>query len=387
MSLSPASQKISVSGVKDFVSSLFSPMMHAARIASVADATVGVLHSGSLAIHAIGAALALADERTKKHATKQVDRLLSNPKLDVWNVLSAWTPFVLGARTEAVIALDWTDFDKDDHTTLVASLVTTDGRATPLLWRTVRKSTLSQQRNALEDEFLSRLRELIPDSVRVTALCDRGFADQKLYEFLKELRFDFIIRFRECIYVTDTKGTTLPAAQWVPSNGRPRKLNGACVTEDRYPVGAVVCVKESGMKGAWCLATSRADLAPKQIIRWYGKRFSIEETFRDQKDLRFGMGLSSTHIQDERRRDRLLLLCALSTALLTLLGAAGESLGYDRMLKVNTVKTRTHSLLRQGAFYFQAIATYRADWTRALLDRFAQLLSDQPWFSQTFGVI
>ena len=141
------------------------------------------------------------------------------------------------------------------------------------------------------------------------------------------------------------------------------------------------------MKGAWCLATSRADLAPKQIIRWYGKRFSIEETFRDQKDLRFGMGLSSTHIKDEQRRDRLLLLCALSTALLTLLGAAGESLGYDRMLKVNTVKTRTHSLLRQGAFYFQAIATYRADWTRALLDRFAQLLSDQPWFTQTFGVI
>jgi hypothetical protein len=202
MSLSPASQKVSVSGVKDFVSGLFSPMMHAARIASVADATVGVLHSGSLAIHAIGAALALCDERDKKHATKQVDRLLSNPKLDVWSVLSAWTPFVLGARTEAVIALDWTDFDKDDHTTLVASLVTTHGRATPLLWRTVRKSTLSQQRNALEDAFLSRLRELIPDSVRVTVLCDRGFADQKLYEYLKELRFDFIIRFRECIYVT-----------------------------------------------------------------------------------------------------------------------------------------------------------------------------------------
>ena len=151
MSLSPASHKISPSGVKDFVSSVFSPLMHAARIASVADATVGVLHSGSLAIHSIGAALALCDERQKKHTTKQVDRLLSNPKLDVWSVLSAWTPFVLGARTEAVIALDWTDFDKDDHTTLVASLVTTHGRATPLLWRTVNKSTLSEQRNALED--------------------------------------------------------------------------------------------------------------------------------------------------------------------------------------------------------------------------------------------
>ena len=38
---------------------------------------------------------------------------------------------------------------------------------------------------------------------------------------------------------------------------------------------------------------------------------------------------------------------SLSIALLTLLGAAGESLGYDRWLKANTVKTRTHSLFRQ----------------------------------------
>ena len=45
---------------------------------------------------------------------------------------------------------------------------------------------------------------------------------------------------------------------------------------------------------------------------------------------------------------RLLVLSALSIALLTMLGAAGESLGYDRWLKANTVKRRTHSLFRQG---------------------------------------
>ena len=38
--------------------------------------------------------------------------------------------------------------------------------------------------------------------------------------------------------------------------------------------------------------------------------------------------------------------------LFTLLGAAGEQLGFDRKLKVNTVKTRTHSLIRQGMFYY-----------------------------------
>jgi hypothetical protein len=34
-----------------------------------------------------------------------------------------------------------------------------------------------------------------------------------------------------------------------------------------------------------------------------------------------------------------------------LLGAAGEALGYDRHLKSNTTKRRTHSLFRQGGMH------------------------------------
>jgi hypothetical protein len=55
------------------------------------------------------------------------------------------------------------------------------------------------------------------------------------------------------------------------------------------------------------------------------------------------------------RRGRLLLISALAQALLTLLGAAGESLGYDTQLKTNTAKKRTHSLFTQGAYYFMAM--------------------------------
>src|SRR5208283_5212540 len=77
-------------------------------------------------------------------------------------------------------------------------------------------------------------------------------------------------------------------------------------------------------------------------------RWSIECGLRDTKDLRFGMGMGSIHVSTPARRDRLWLLNALAIALLTLLGAAGEALGYDRYLKSNTTKRRTHSLFRQG---------------------------------------
>ena len=43
-----------------------------------------------------------------------------------------------------------------------------------------------------------------------------------------------------------------------------------------------------------------------------------------------------------------MLISALAIAVLSLLGATGERIGYDRWLKANTVKRRTHSLFRQG---------------------------------------
>lgn len=81
-------------------------------------------------------------------------------------------------------------------------------------------------------------------------------------------------------------------------------------------------------------------------------RWKIETQFRDTKDLHFGMGLSETSIKDCQQQDRLLFITALAVMILTLLGAAGEKLGMDRQMKVNTVKHRTHSLFRQGCYYY-----------------------------------
>ncbi|HEY0424929.1 MAG TPA: IS4 family transposase, partial [Rhodopila sp.] len=67
--------------------------------------------------------------------------------------------------------------------------------------------------------------------------------------------------------------------------------------------------------------------------------------------------MSSVRVSTPDRRDRLWLLNALALALLTRLGAAGEALGYDRHLKSNTTKRRTHSLFRQGCLLYQLIPT------------------------------
>jgi hypothetical protein len=126
----------------------------------------------------------------------------------------------------------------------------------------------------------------------------------------------------------------------VKPRGLSRVLRGAQVTADRYRVGTVVCVRETGMKQAWCLATSTDAATAKTTIKLYGRRWGIESGFRDTKDLRFGMGMATIRLSTPERRDRLLLLNAFAVALLTLLGAAGEALGYDRMLKVQHRQTK-----------------------------------------------
>ena len=62
----------------NFIATLYEGDLHAKRVLSLANATLGVLTSASLAIHAVGRGLAQALGTLTKHGVKQVDRLLSN---------------------------------------------------------------------------------------------------------------------------------------------------------------------------------------------------------------------------------------------------------------------------------------------------------------------
>ena len=73
--------------------------------------------------------------------------------------------------------------------------------------------------------------------------------------------------------------------------------------------------------------------------------------------------------------------------LLTLLGAAGEALGYDRHLKANTAKQRTHSLFRQGCMHYDLIPNMPEERLRPLMRRFGEMLLEHRAFSQVFGLI
>src|SRR5437763_5502802 len=99
--------------VREFIGGLYGPDLHAKRVDSLAAATLGVMTGASLAVAMIGQALAQARGLVTKHAIKQVDRLLSNRGIGVWESFARWVPQMIGVRKAIVVAMDWTDFDGD----------------------------------------------------------------------------------------------------------------------------------------------------------------------------------------------------------------------------------------------------------------------------------
>lgn len=375
--------------VHAFVETVVGDDLHAKRVLSLSRGVVGVIHSASLAVSTIGRALGQAQGVHPKHGIKQVDRLLSNGGIEVADLFEKWVRYVVASREEIVVALDWTDFDQDGQSTLVASMVTSHGRATPLVWKTVSKDALKNNRNEVEDSLVTLLRYNVPLSTKITLLADRGFGDVDFYAYQSAIDVGHVIRFRGNIFVTDTSGVSKPARGWLAPDGKAHVMRNVLLTNKRKPVDAFVCVWHKDMKEPWFLACN-GDVAKKsaaQLVKLYGKRFTIEENFRDIKDIRFGMGLSSARVNSPERRDRLLLVSVLAVALLTFLGAASEAIGYDRMLRSNTVKRRTHSLFNQGCYYYGAIPNMPMERLEPLVQRFGEMLNEQPAFQQIFGIL
>ncbi len=75
--------------VHQLLDEVLGPGLHAKRVASLADATLGVMHTASLAVCTIGHGLAIARGLNARHAVKQVDRMLSNPGIDADPILGS----------------------------------------------------------------------------------------------------------------------------------------------------------------------------------------------------------------------------------------------------------------------------------------------------------
>lgn len=192
--------------IQSIIEDIYGDSLHKKRQLSLSYAALGLLSSESLFLHHMAEGLVKSRGVKKKHATKQIDRLLSNKGICVSVLSKCFIQSVIGDQKDIVVALDWSSFFDDAQTMLSLNLVTEKGMSIPLLWKSVEKTRLKYNRAHYEDELLTRFKESLPTDVQVLLLADRGFADKNFLRFLdEELGFSYIIRMKSNTTVTQSK--------------------------------------------------------------------------------------------------------------------------------------------------------------------------------------
>jgi hypothetical protein len=93
----------------------------------------------------------------------------------------------------------------------------------------------------------------------------------------------------------------------------------------------------------WLLATSLSTDNSKslqQVISAYRSRMQIEESFRDNKSARYGLGLDWQRCKCPDRLAVLILIGTLAHTLLIFIGLSGVRAGLHRQFQANTIQHR-----------------------------------------------
>jgi hypothetical protein len=247
------------------------------------------------------------------------------------------------------VILNWTDCH-DGHQTLVAAVVSRQGRAVPVFTQTVAKADLTLRQGAIERRFIQRLRPLFPPTCTPVLLADRGFCSASVLAAAHAAGWKWIIR--------------LKGDRWIDTPDDHGRLDESATTRTRWgdwpairigqaarQVWRLVATWAEGQHEPWFLVTNCGHWTADPIIRADARRFQIEELFKDSKNgERGGFRLRGVRLTRADRWDRLWLIFTWAYVWLVLLGLWAEATGIARRFQANTVRQRTHACWKVGRY-------------------------------------
>lgn len=261
---------------------------------------------------------------TTKHQIKRAYRFCANERIETSQPMRAIVAKLLKKRSKKrklLIAVDWVDIK--GFQTLLASAVL-KGRSTPIVWSSTTNHVYDghRSRNAFEESLLLLLRDMIPRTIKVVVLADRGFGRSALATFCQNQGFGYLIRIQPSVTVR-LQGFHGKLLDYPVYKGIAKVLKHVSYRSDEAVTqNVVVCWKRNLPKKrdeCWFLMTDQSGTA-HQLCTLYGRRMTIEQLFRDDKSKRNGWSLRDTMITRPERLDRLLLVLAIAYLLLCGLG-------------------------------------------------------------------
>jgi hypothetical protein len=289
--------------------------------------TLGILVAAAMANKRISLAnLGRQMKGTVKHQIKRAWRFCANDKIEVSDAMRGVVAKLTKKRKKPLpVALDWVDVK--GYQTLVASAVL-KGRSIPLYWASCTNHVYDghRSRNAFEESFLLVLRTMIPQSVKVILLADRGFGRTAMAQFCQTHHFSYLIRIQPNVKVK-FKGFDGKLLDYPVKKGIAKVFKNVAYRSDQAISQNIVIRWKSSLPKhrdeCWFLMTDLSATA-HQLCQLYGRRMTIEMLFRDDKNKRNGWSLRDTQITKPARLDRLLLIMAIAYLLLCGIGLLAQ---------------------------------------------------------------
>ncbi len=159
---------------------------------------------------------------------------------------------------------------------------------------------------------------MIPRTIRVVILADRGFGRTALATFCQQQGFGYVIRIQPSVTVR-LHGFHGKLLDYPVYKGIAKVLKRVSYRSDGAVTQNVVVRWRKDLPKkrdeCWFLMTDQPGTA-HQLCKLYGRRMTIEQLFRDDKSKRNGWSLRDTKITKPDRLDRLLLILAIAYLLL-----------------------------------------------------------------------
>lgn len=308
-----------------------------------------------------------------KHKINMCWRFLSNKKIQGSQIAIYRSVFssLLTQLNELIIAVDWTGCCSSDTHMLRASLVH-EGRSIPIYNEIHPQKELSNE--AVHKTFLTNLKMILPEGKQVIIITDAGYKTPWFHQ-VNQLGWYFVGRISgimnyrligskswtpiKTIHALVQRGETYTvgvAQLGEDSKTKPQALitaywgekKGRKNPKPKYPDLEKRCSKMYAEP--WIIVTNlhqdasldAANHLEEMAIlskKIYEKRMQIEQNFRDDKNQRYGLSWRFSRTKDIKKMSILILIAAIATYILWMIGFAAEKKKLHYHFQANTVRS------------------------------------------------
>lgn len=341
------------------------PQIHAKRLTSLLAAVESVVSGSRLTLSDMGRGL--CGPVAVKHNIKRIDRLLGNSVLhtEVPQLYEALVRQSLEGVSMPLIVIDWSDLTPNRHWQLLRASLVIEGRSMTLYEQVHPQSRATSPH--VHKAFLVKLSAMLPTGCAPILITDAGFRST-WFSLVNRMGWYWVGRIRnrdmvspaECdtwagcktLYPFATaKARSLGQFNYVRNHPVPCRLvlikHANQKRHKKSRLGKLVHSSHSlknarAQREPWLLAVSpKLDhLSAQAVVAVYAQRMQIEESFRDLKSERFGLGFSANRSTQKNRLGVLLLVACLASFVLRLIGEAGKARQLEFKFQSNTRRSR-----------------------------------------------